>query len=135
MSYSIVYPNGEAVSVAVAASDIVSVKYQYQSTPGVLNATGALTAAMILSGIVTSTTGAAVAGTVPTGTVMDASSSFSIDDSVDFSVIATGGNAFTVTAASGITLVGDAVVATATAGLFRLRKTAANTFVIYRLAK
>lgn len=105
-----------------------------QGTPGVLNATGALTAAMMLSGIVTSTTAAAVAGTVPTGATMDLASQFEIGESFDWSVIATGANAFTVTAASGHTLVGTAVVATLTSGRFRTRKTAADTFVTYRLA-
>jgi len=103
-----------------------------QGTPGVLNATGALTAAMIASGIVTSTT-ATVAGTVPTGTVMDAAVEMVIGESIDWSVIKTGANAFTVTAATGHTLVGLAVVATATAGMFRTRKTAVNTFVTYRV--
>jgi len=103
-----------------------------QVAPGVLNATGALTAAMMVSGIVTSTT-ATVAGTVPTGTVMDNSLEISIGESFDWSVIKTGANAFTVTAATGHTLVGLAVVATATAGMFRTRKTAANTFVTYRI--
>lgn len=106
----------------------------YQGDPIALNATGALTAAMIMAGIVTSTTGAAVAGTVPTGTVMDAASDFAIGDAVDWSVINTGGNAFTVTAATDHTLVGNAVVAAGKAGLFRTRKTAANTFVTYSLA-
>jgi len=103
-----------------------------QSTPGVLDATGALTAAMILSGIVTSAA-ATVAGTVPTGTVMDAAVELAIGESVDWSVIKVGANAFTVTAATGHTLVGDAVVATATSAVFRSRKTAANTFVTYRI--
>jgi hypothetical protein len=107
---------------------------QLQSTPGVLNATGALTAAMMLSGIVTSTTAAAVAGTVPTGTVLDAASQFAIGDCFDWSVIATGANAFTVTAATDHTIVGAAAVATATSGRFRTRKTAANTYVTYRIA-
>jgi hypothetical protein len=106
---------------------------RFQDTPGVLNATGALTAAMMLAGIVTSTTAAAVAGTVPTGTVMDAALDFNVGDSFDWSVIATGANAFTVTAAAGHTVVGAAAVATATSGRFRTRKTAANTFVTYRI--
>lgn len=105
-----------------------------QGTPGVLNATGALTAAMMLSGIVTSTTAAAVAGTVPTGTVLDAASQFEIGDCFDWSVIATGANAFTVTAATDHTIVGTAAVATATSGRFRTRKTAAGVFVTYRLS-
>ena len=109
-------------------------KFQLQGTPGVLNATGALTAAMILSGIVTSTTAAAVAGTLPTGAVLDAASEFAIGDSFDWSVIATGANAFTVTAAAtGHTIVGTAAVATVTSGAWRTRKTAAETFVSYRI--
>ena len=104
-----------------------------QGTPGVLNATGPLTAAMMGSGIVTSTT-ATVAGTVPTGTVMDAALEMEIGESFDWSVIKTGANAFTVTAATAHTLVGLAVVATATAGMFRTRKTAAATYVTYRIA-
>jgi hypothetical protein len=107
-----------------------------QGTPGVLNATGALTAAMMLSGIVTSTTAAAVAGTVPTGAVMDTEvEGMQIGTSFDWSVITTGANAFTVTAAaSGHTLVGNMVVAAGKAGLFRTRKTAAATYVTYSLA-
>jgi hypothetical protein len=107
----------------------------YQGDPVALNATGAVTAAAILGGIVTSTTAAAVAGTIPTGAVMDASSSFAVGDSIDWSVITTGANAFTVTAAaSGHTVVGNMVVAAGKAGRFRTRKTAADTFVTYSLS-
>jgi len=54
-------------------------------------------------------------------------------DSFDWSVIKVGANAFTVTAAAGHTLVGGAVVATARSGMFRTVKTAANTFITYRI--
>ena len=121
---------------AVGTDPVVSDdgNFQLQGAPGVLNATGALTAAMILSGIVTSTTAAAVAGTLPTGAVLDAASEFAIGDSFDWSVIATGANAFTVTAAAtGHTIVGTAAVATVTSGAWRTRKTAAETFVSYRI--
>ena len=121
---------------AVGTDPVVSDdgKFQLQGTPGVLNATGALTAAMILSGIVTSTTAAAVAGTLPTGAVLDAASEFAIGDSFDWSVIATGATPFTVTAAAtGHTVVGTAAVATVTSGAWRTRKTAAETFVSYRI--
>lgn len=105
-----------------------------QADPVALNATGAVTALAMLGGLVTSTTAAAVAGTVPTGTVMDAASTFAINDSFDWAVIATGANAFTVTAATDHTIVGTAAVATATSGRFRTRKTAAATFVTYRIS-
>jgi hypothetical protein len=122
-----------AVGVSPVISD--SGKYQTQGAPGVLNATGTLTAAMILSGIVTSTSAAAVAATLDTGAIMDASSEFAIGDSFDWSVINTGPNAFTVTAAaSGHTIVGTAAVATLTSAVWRTRKTASETFVSYRLS-
>lgn len=106
-----------------------------QGDPNALNVTGALTAAMVLGGIVTSTTAAAVAGTLPTGVVMDAASSFNVNDAIDFTVINTGANAFTVTAAaSGHTVVGNMAVAAGKTGRFRTRKTAAETFVTYSLA-
>lgn len=106
----------------------------YQPTPGTLNATGTLTGALILGGIVTSTTGAAVAATLDTGTVMDTVSDFAVGDAIDWSVINTGANTFTVTASSGHTIVGVAAVATVTSARFRTLKTAANTFVTYRLS-
>lgn len=109
--------------------------WQLQTAPVALDATGALTAAAMLGGIVTSTTAAAVAGTVPTGTVMDAAdTALAIGDSFDWSVINTGPNTFTVTAAAGHTLVGAAAVATATSGRFRTRKTADATYITYRLS-
>jgi len=108
---------------------------QSQGTPGVLNATGTLTAAMILSGIVTSTTAAAVTGTLDTGAILDAAVQMAIGDSFDWSVINTGGNTFTVAASAGHTCVGTLTVATVTSALFRTRKTAADTFVTYRIAQ
>lgn len=107
---------------------------QFQAAPVAVDVTGAVSAAAIFGGIVTSTTAAAVAGTVPTGAVMDAASNLAIGDSFDWSVINTGGNTFTVTAAANHTIVGTATVATVTSGLFRTRKTAAGTFVTYRLS-
>lgn len=115
------------------APSVPQASFGTQGDPVAVNVTGAVSAAAMLGGIVTSTTAAAVAGTVPTGTVMDAASEFAINDSFDWSVIATGANAFTVTADTGHTVVGTAAVATATSGVFRTRKTAANTFVTYRI--
>lgn len=107
----------------------------YQPTPGTLNATGTLTIALIQGGIVTSTTAAAVTATLDTGTICDAGLTMANDDSFDWTAINTGGaNAFTVTAATGHTIVGAGAVAASTSGRFRTRKTAANTFVTYRLS-
>ncbi|MEY4761251.1 MAG: hypothetical protein RLZZ200_1107 [Pseudomonadota bacterium] len=122
------------VLVNVGTDANVFERGNFQPTPGVLNATGALTAAMILAGIVTSTTGAAVAATLPTGAVMDAAATFAIGDSFDWTAIATGANAFTLQPAANHTIVGVAAVATVTSGRFRTTKTAAGTFVTYRLS-
>lgn len=131
----IVEAGAAEVSYEVGVAPVVQSLYdvQVQGDPVAVNVTGAVSAASMLGGIVTSTTAAAVAGTIPTGSVMDAASEFAIGDSFDWSVIATGANAFTVTAAAGHTIVGAAAVATATSGLFRTRKTAANTFITYRI--
>lgn len=109
-----------------------------QATPGTLNATGTLTIALILGGIVTSTTAAAVTATLDTGTITDAgltgNEAMAVDDCFEWVAINTGGtNAFTVTASSGHTLVGNGAVALSSSGRFRTRKTAANTFVTYRI--
>ena len=123
------------VAVGTAAVPVERRGLRGQPAPTALNATGTLTAAAIASGIVTSTTAAAVTATLDTGAVMDAALQMEIGESFDWSAIATGANAFTVTAAAtGHTVVGSGIVATGTSGAFRTRKTAANTFITYRLA-
>lgn len=108
----------------------------YQGAPGTLDATGTLTAALILGGIVTSTTAAAVTATLDTGTVMDTVIDVDANDGFFWSAINTGGtNAFTVTAAaSGHTIVGAGAVAASSSGRFLTRRTAANTWVTYRIS-
>jgi hypothetical protein len=122
-------------NVGVTPTSLASIDSVYQPTPGTLNATGTLTAALILGRIVTSTTAAGVTATLDTGTIMDAAGTFAVNDSFDWNVINTGGNTFTVTAAAGgHTVVGVGAVVTVTSASFRTRKTAANTFVTYRLS-
>lgn len=106
-----------------------------QTGPNAVNTSATLTVAQILGQVITSTTAAAVTATLPTGTVLDAGSTFNIGDVFDFSVINTGGtNAITVTTATGWTLVGAMAVAANTSGRFRLYKTAANTFTMFRMS-
>lgn len=134
----VIEPSGAPAAYDTGLNPVVLAQRaaQSQGAPGVLNATGALTAAMMLAGLVTSTTAAAVAGTVPTGAQLDLElEGMQIGSSFDWSVINTGGvNAFTVTAAAGHTLVGDAVVPASTSAMFRTRKTAAATYVTYAIA-
>jgi len=106
-----------------------------QAAPVALDVTGDITAAMILGGIVTSAA-ATVTGTLPNPSLLEAAAEFAIGDSIDWSVIKVGANGFTVAqSADGFhTIVGAAVVATATSGRWRTRKVTATTFVSYRLS-
>jgi len=134
---TIVIEAGAAVvRYQTGVAPVVTSQYasQIQAAPVAVDVTGAVSATALLGGLVTSSTAAAVAGTIPTGTVMEAASEFAVNDSFDWSVINTGANTFTVTAASGHTIVGTATVATVTSGQFRTRKTALNTFVSYRIS-
>ena len=129
-------PSEAVVNIGTAAVPTERRGLRGQGDPAALNATGTLTAAMIASGIVTSTTAAAVTATLNTGTIMDAALQMEVGESFDWSVINTGAaNAFTVTAAAtGHTVVGAGAVAASSSATFRTRKTAVATFVTYRLA-
>ena len=112
---------------------------QVQVTPTVIADGGsmAFAPADILSGYVTATPTTARNIQLPTGAAMDLSSEFLINDSVDWTLLTNAAFALTVTAgASGHTVVG-AMATGATSGSvarFRTRKTAADTFVTYRLS-
>lgn len=104
-------------------------------SPVAVNATATLTIAQLLSGIITSTTAAAVAATLPTGALSDAAGETEIDEGFEWVVINTGGaNAFTLSGATGHTIVGAAAVAFGTSARFVTRKTATDTFITYRVA-
>jgi hypothetical protein len=97
----------------------------------------AFTVASLLSGIVTATPTAGRNIQLPTGAAMDLASEFAVNDSFDWSLITLAAFALTVTqGTSGHTIVGaPATAATSgSAARFRTRKTAANTFVTYRIA-
>ena len=130
-----VQAGGSAVTYNVGTGPVLWDRPFYQATPVAVNATATVTAANILSGMITSTTAAAVTGTTDTGANIDAAATFAINDFFDFVVINTGAtNAFTLAAGTNITIVGSATVALSTSGRFRVVKTAAATFTIYRIA-
>jgi hypothetical protein len=121
-----------------------------QAAPETATDTATLTAAQHLSGILVATPTAAAAYTMLTGTQLQTAlllvhPNLTAGDCFDLTIINIGGTGddITLTApASGITIVGDAVVrpsadsATEQAGqgTFRFRYTAANTFVAYRVS-
>jgi len=107
-----------------------------------------LTIAELLTGIITAThtAGATAAYTLPTGTLTDAGGTFAIGSGFDWALInlsAAAADTVTVTAGDDHTVVGNMIVQSVHAttgliygssGLFRTKKTAANTFVTYRIA-
>lgn len=110
-----------------------------QPTPTAKTADATLTVAELLTRIVTATKASAVALTLPTGTLTDAGffgGLAKVNDSFEWAVINLGSSsgAVTMTAGTDHTYVGAAVVAISTSARFRTVKTAANTFVTYRVA-
>ena len=119
-----------------------------QPTPTAETTAVTLTIAKLLTGIITAThtAGATQAYTLPTGALTDAWPAFGINDYFDWYLInlsAAAADTVTVTAAAtGHTIVGNPIVQSAhssTGGVmgnsagFRTRKTAAATFVSYRI--
>lgn len=113
-----------------------------QGAAGALDATGTLTAALMLGGIVTSSTAAAVTATLDTGTLLETAlialyPNLQVNDYFEFSIINTGAtNAITVATAAGWTNGGEAFTAVAahSAARFGVRRTAANTYTIFKVA-
>lgn len=142
---SAVYANGATISISGGgdselyysvgtAAVVLDTTPLALPAPTALDVTGDFTSAMLLGGIVTSAA-AAVTGTLPTGALLDASSTFAIGDVIRWSVIKVGANAFTMApAASGHTYIGNTTIATATSAAFVTRKTAAETFITYRVS-
>lgn len=153
------YADGATVTIEAGADDVfyevgsdprVAILYngQKQGAPNAETTAVTLTAAELLDGLITGshTVGGTAAYTLPTGTLMDSASEFAIGESFDWSLInlsAAAADTVTITAGTGHTVVGTMIVQSAhsTTGLihgnavrFRTRKTAANTFITYRIS-
>jgi len=120
----------------------------FQVTPAAKTVAVTLTAAELLTGLITGThtAGATQAYTLPTGTLLDAASTFLVNEYFDWTLInlsAAAADTITITAGADHTVEGTMICQSAhsSTGLvhgnalrLRTRKTAANTFVSYRLA-
>lgn len=108
-----------------------------QVAPTALNVTGTLTPALALAGIVTSSTAAAVTATLDTAANWEVSSDWLANDTLEWSVINTGGaNAFTLQqdGAATHTVLGSGTVAASTSAKFLTRRVSATSFVTYRVS-
>ena len=112
--------------------------FAQQPTPTAKSASATLTIAELLTGIVTTLGTVAMTLTLPTGTLAEAGVSapaMPVNGCFDWAVINTGtvSAAVTMAAGTGHTLVGSAAILIGSSAGFRTRKTAANTFVTYRM--
>jgi hypothetical protein len=130
--------SGAYYSVGVAPDINNNGNWQPQGAPANIadGASMIATAANVLTGIITATPTAGRDVQLPTGANLDLATEWAIGDSFDFSLITLAAFALTLTVNTGVTIVGSAATA-GTAGAsarFRCRKTAADTFVVYRLS-
>lgn len=137
-------PHGSGKVGAVFTRGAATTKTQ--AAPAAKTVTAAITAAELVAGLIT-TTGATAPSEhqLPTGTLIDAElPGIATGDSFDFSIINTGTGASddaTITVNTDVTIVGNPTVGALTdattitgSGLFRARRSAANTYVVYRIA-
>lgn len=121
-------------------------RLRIQAAPAAKTVTAAITAAELVGGLITTTgaTGPSV-HQLPTGALIEAElTGIAQGDSFDFAIINTGTGASddaTITVNTGVTIVGSPTVGAITdattitgSGLFRARRSAADTFVVYRIA-
>jgi len=125
-----------AVGVAPVITD--DGNWQLQGAPANIADGGAMiaTAAEVLTGIITATPTAGRSIQMPTGANLDLATEWAIGQSFDFTVITLAAFVLTITVNTGVTIVGAATTAATTGSTsrFRLRKTAADTFIAYRIS-
>ena len=105
-----------------------------QQTVSAQSSAFTITAALLRGGIITYS-GATAAATFDTGANIDGTSAQSITTgtAITCTLINTGVGTVTLTASSGVTIVGFATILSGTSATFKLLKTATNTFVTYRI--
>lgn len=128
----------DALKANIASPVLTGNLYFQQAAPVVANATATLTIANLLVGMVQSTNTVAVSLTLPTGTLTNAgvlAGTLAVDRAFEWLLVNTGTTSGAVTLLAGVghTIIGSAVIAIGTSAKFRTRKTAANTFITYRI--
>lgn len=131
---------GATTPAAVTGTNVVvnTNLFRRQPTPTAKTTAVTLTIAELLTGIITGTSATAVSYTLPTGTLSNAGvlgGAGAVNTSFDWHLINLGSatGVITLLAGTGHTIVGLATTAISTTSRWRTRKTAANTFVTYRL--
>jgi hypothetical protein len=106
----------------------------YAPAPASISTTATLTNANIQAQII-NTTGTTYTVTMPLGTTLETMVSWAATDlGYNFTVINTASGTITMAVNTGVTSLGALTITTGTSANFRIRRTAANTFVLYRLS-
>lgn len=102
--------------------------------PASISTTATLTNANIQAQII-NTTGTSYTVTMPLGTTLETLISWTnVDLGYNFTVINTASGTITMAVNTGVTSLGGLTIATGVSAQFRIRRTAANTFILYRLS-
>lgn len=137
-----IWYNGATVaSTALLGMDTTGNMFKTLSAPTATTATATLTIAQLLTGCLSATPTATATYTLPTGTLIDTTISTycAIGQGFEWSILNNAAFVITVAAGTGHTVSGGMGVAAGSAAAptnarFRTRKTAANTYVTYRIA-
>jgi hypothetical protein len=107
---------------------------QWAPAPASISTTATLTNADI-QGQIINTTGTSYTVTMPLGTTLETLVTWAATNlGYDFSVINTASGTITMAVNTGVTSLGGLTIATGVSAQFRIRRTAANTFILYRLS-
>jgi hypothetical protein len=102
--------------------------------PAAISTTTTLTNANI-QGQIINTTGTSYTVTMPLGSTMETLVPWAaVNLGYNFTVINTASGTITMAVNTGVTSLGALTIATGTSAQFRIRRTAANTFILYRMS-
>jgi len=105
----------------------------YAPAPASISTTATLTNANIQAQII-NTTGTTYTVTMPLGTTLDTLADWAtVNMGYDFSIINTATGTITMAVNTGVTSLGSLSITTGTSARYRIRRTAASTYVLYRL--
>jgi hypothetical protein len=105
----------------------------YAPAPTAVNASATLTNADLQAQLLVAS-GVGFTLTMPTGSTLDTLVTWAgVDLGFDFSLINTGSGTITMAGNTGVTIVGTTTVLVSTSGRFRIRRTAASTYIVYRI--
>jgi hypothetical protein len=105
----------------------------YTPTPGSISAATTLTNAQLQTQLI-NTTGTSFSLTMPLGTTLDTLANWAaVDVGYDFVIINTASGTITMAVNTGVTSVGTLTVLTGISARFRIRRTAASTYILYRI--